>query len=88
MSGAVEQSDPASVKAGAPGASSKERNATSLQDQAERDRRRKTRSIAIALALGFLVMLFYAATIVRLGGNVVNRPLTLSPFVILGSFSR
>jgi hypothetical protein len=42
---------------------------------AEARRRQRMRSIAIALALGFLVVLFYAATIVRLGGNVMNRPL-------------
>lgn len=39
----------------------------------ERLRRQRTRSIAIALALVLLAVLFYAATIVRLGGNVVNR---------------
>ena len=44
-------------------------------DQRERERRRKMRSIAIALALGALVILFYVATLVRLGGNVMNRPL-------------
>jgi hypothetical protein len=33
------------------------------------------RSIAIALVLGLLVVMFYFATIVRLGGNVFNRPL-------------
>jgi hypothetical protein len=36
-------------------------------------RRRRARSIAIALGLGFLVAMFYAATIVHLGGNVANR---------------
>ena len=41
----------------------------------ERERRRRQRSIAIALALGGLVILFYIATLVRLGGNVFNRPL-------------
>lgn len=51
-------------------------NATPLEaESAEARRRQRTRSIAIALALGFLVALFYAATIVRLGGNVMNRPL-------------
>jgi hypothetical protein len=44
-------------------------------DQRERQRRRKMRSIAIALALGGLVVLFYVATLVRLGGHVMNRPL-------------
>jgi hypothetical protein len=33
------------------------------------------RSIAIAVALAALVAVFYIATIVRLGGNVLNRPL-------------
>lgn len=38
-------------------------------------RQRRGRSIAIALILGALVVLFYVATLVRLGGNVFNRPL-------------
>ncbi len=37
--------------------------------------RQRSRSIAIGLALGALVLLFYIATIVRLGGNVANRAL-------------
>jgi fatty acid desaturase len=45
------------------------------QDEKERQRRQRMRSVAIALALAALVALFYAATIVRLGGNVLNRPL-------------
>jgi hypothetical protein len=45
------------------------------REQQEARRRRKMRSIAIALALGALVVMFYVATIVRLGGNVFNRPL-------------
>ena len=44
-------------------------------ERQEWERRRRMRSIAIALALAGLVVLFYAATIVRLGGNVFNRPL-------------
>jgi hypothetical protein len=44
------------------------------EDQ-ERDRRRRMRSIAIALALAALAVVFYVATMVRLGGNVLNRPL-------------
>ena len=44
-------------------------------DARERSRRRDIRSIAIALALVALVLLFYAATVVRLGGNVLNRAL-------------
>jgi hypothetical protein len=45
------------------------------EGQDEWARRRRTRSIAIALALAALVVLFYVATLVRLGGNVLNRPL-------------
>ena len=43
--------------------------------EAERQRRQRMRSIAIAVALAAMVGLFYAATIVRLGGNVLNRSL-------------
>jgi hypothetical protein len=43
--------------------------------QEEWRRRRKMRSIAIGLALAGLVVLFYVGTIVRMGGNVLNRPL-------------
>jgi hypothetical protein len=45
------------------------------QDERERLRRQRMRSLAIGLALAVLALLFYAATIVRLGGNVFNRPL-------------
>ena len=41
----------------------------------ERKRRQRMRSVAIAVALAGLVILFYAATIVHLGGNVGSRPL-------------
>jgi hypothetical protein len=44
-------------------------------ERQEWERRRRTRSIAIALALAGLAVLFYVATLVRLGGNVFNRPL-------------
>lgn len=44
-------------------------------DEREWQRRRRMRSIAIALALAALVVVFYVATLVRLGGNVLNRPL-------------
>ena len=40
-----------------------------------RQKRQRLRSIAIAVSLALLVALFYAATIVRMGGNVLNRPL-------------
>jgi len=42
--------------------------------EAERKRRQRTRSVAIGLALLGLVVLFYLATIIHLGGNVGNRP--------------
>lgn len=44
------------------------------EQEKERQRRQRMRSLAIALALGAMVVLFYAATIVRLGGNVFDRP--------------
>ena len=47
----------------------------SRQENQERLRRQRMRSLAIALALAALVVLFYAATIVRLGGNALNRPM-------------
>jgi len=37
--------------------------------------RRRGRSIAIAVALGLLVVLFYLVTIVKIGGNILNRSL-------------
>lgn len=42
-------------------------------EEAARRRRQRFRSLAIGLGLALLVLLFYAATIVRLGGNVMNR---------------
>ncbi|MGD9784393.1 MAG: hypothetical protein AB7E80_07230 [Hyphomicrobiaceae bacterium] len=41
----------------------------------EARRRQRMRSYAIAGLLLLLVALFYAATIVRLGGNALNRPI-------------
>jgi hypothetical protein len=41
----------------------------------EQMRRRRMRSVAIGVALGCLVALFYLVTIVKLGSNVLNRPL-------------
>lgn len=46
-----------------------------MSDEEERRRRQRNRSIAIALALALMAVLFYVATMVRLGGNVFNRPL-------------
>jgi hypothetical protein len=39
----------------------------------EQRRRRRSRSIAIALILAALVAIFYAVTIVKLGGSVAAR---------------
>ena len=47
----------------------------SEHEDREAQRRQRMRSVAIALALGALVLLFYVATLVRLGGNVLNRPM-------------
>ena len=44
-------------------------------DEAQRKQRQRRRSIAIALALAGLAVLFYVVTLVRMGGNVLNRPL-------------
>jgi hypothetical protein len=44
----------------------------------EQAKSRRQRNIAIGLAVGFLVLLFYAVTIVkvgRFGAEVLNRPL-------------
>lgn len=45
--------------------------ATAPED--EQRRRQRTRSVAIALALAGLVILFYVATIVRLGPNALRK---------------
>ena len=39
----------------------------------EQKRRRRARSVAIALTLVALVVIFFAVTLVRLGGNVASR---------------
>jgi len=39
------------------------------QEEAKRVKRQRIRSLAIAVGLGFLVLVFYAATIVRMGGH-------------------
>lgn len=46
-----------------------------MQLSEEQKRRRRNRSVAIAWVLAGLVTLFFVVTIVRLGGNVMNRPL-------------
>ncbi len=46
-----------------------------LRLSAAEQKRRRSRSIAIALALAFMVLLFYAVTIAKLGPQILNRPL-------------
>jgi hypothetical protein len=46
-----------------------------MQLSDEQIRRRRTRSVAIAWILAVLVAIFFVVTMVRLGGNVANRPL-------------
>lgn len=43
---------------------------TSLSQEAQR--RQRQRSLAIAWALGALVVIFFVATIVRIGSNAIN----------------
>jgi hypothetical protein len=50
-----------------------ERTGIVLTEQQRRSRR--ARSIAIALALAVLVILFYAVTLIKGPGVVLNRPL-------------
>ena len=38
-------------------------------------KKRKRRSIVLGLVLAAFVVLFYAITIIRLGENVLNRPM-------------
>ncbi len=45
----------------------------------EQLRARRARSIAIALALGAFVVVLFAVTIVRLGSNVLTRPIYMQP---------
>lgn len=40
----------------------------------EQSKSRRQRNIAIGLAVGFLVLLFYAVTIVKVGPGVLHRP--------------
>jgi hypothetical protein len=46
-----------------------------MQLSDEQIKRRRTRSVAIAWILAVLVGIFFVVTMVRLGGNVANRPL-------------
>lgn len=58
------------------------------RDNADTTRKQRARNVAIAVALGAMVLMFYAATIVRMGGNVVNRPLVIVGSGIMGSALR
>lgn len=53
---------------------SEPQNETGIILTEEQKRRRRARSIAIALVLAFLVILFYAVTLVK-GPGVLQRPL-------------
>jgi len=50
-----------------------EDNGVKLTDKQKKNRR--SRSIAIALVLAALVVLFYVVTIVKMGPDVLTRPL-------------
>jgi hypothetical protein len=41
----------------------------------EQQQTRRQRNLAIGIAIGCFVLLFYAATIAKLGPGVLNRPL-------------
>jgi len=41
----------------------------------DQKKRRNKRSLAIALTLGALVVLFYSITLVKMGAEVLNRPM-------------
>ncbi len=45
------------------------------KSEEQRAQKQRTRSIGIALGLALLVVLFYVATLVRLGPDVLNRPI-------------
>jgi hypothetical protein len=69
-------SDSSNNERGFQSADKPERRELSWQEQAEADRRRRRlRSLAIAWALFAMAVIFFLVTIVRLGGNVANRPL-------------
>lgn len=46
-----------------------------VSDPEREARNRRRRSIAIALALGAFALLFYVLTIVKMGPDILNRPL-------------
>jgi hypothetical protein len=52
-----------------------DRNKQGLVLTPEQQKARRQRNVAIGLAIGFLVVLFYAVTIAKLGPGVLDRPL-------------
>jgi hypothetical protein len=48
---------------------------TGIRLTEQQQRARRARSIAIALALGAFVIVIFVVTIVKLGGNVLTRPM-------------
>ena len=57
--------------------------ASTTANGGERRAEQRRRSTAIALALGALVVIFYVATIVRLGPNAMNKPSPRPPAVLV-----
>ncbi len=56
-------------------AMSEQKNEPGIVLTEEQKRRRRARSIALALALGAFVVLLYVVTLVKLGPDVLRRPL-------------
>ena len=54
---------------------SEQKNEPGIVLTEEQKRRRRARSIALALALGAFVVLLYVVTLVKLGPDVLRRPL-------------
>lgn len=44
-----------------------------MSDQSDMHKKKKRMNIALALTLAAMVVLFFAVTIIRLGGNVAER---------------
>jgi len=56
-------------------ADDEQKRPTDIRLTPEQLRARRSRSIAIALALGAFVVVVFLVTLVRLGSNVLTRPL-------------
>jgi hypothetical protein len=46
-----------------------------VTEQKSQQQRQRLRSLAIAWALGGMAVIFFLVTIVRVGGNIIDRPL-------------